>query len=517
MARLYYLFSSSDALLYFDPELGQVCHGLFDQSPKNLALQIQGRKGRLLVAGGKSAFITQLHFFDDNDTLLTQPCISSWNLEIDAIEKRLIAIRLNERFFTAEPYNKIIQRNRNLCNLWESFRIEEIEAIQLNAMAPSERSDPSAGEPETSVVQWSRADISVTVAGFFFGHWSLVAVNRQLAVCLEAELPGCARIIASEYRIDDFSGNEAQLRKLSQRASPRERFSVLIHHRFPVTFPAPRADLTLAFFFWEESKVAPEIIQSLNRYDGVLTSANFIEKALIGSGLKRPVFTVGYSPDLEKFKALNEKRTREPGEKFTFLHVSSCYPIKGVDVLLQAFIRSFRSSDPVRLIVKGYPNEYNQVSKLLDQLRSEDEKCPEIVFINSVLAESQILELYLEADAMVLPTRGEGFNIPAAEAVASGLSLIVTGYGGHMDYLALGCARTLKYKLVASGFRVTDGSSLWAEPDLADLCSALKEAFEGKIETSTAARDEMLEHLAPAAWINRIQHALAELRAVYSL
>ena len=46
----------------------------------------------------------------------------------------------------------------------------------------------------------------------------------------------------------------------------------------------------------------------------------------------------------------------------------------------------------------------------------------------------ELVDLFRDADVMVLPTRGEGYNLPALEAMAAGLPLIVTGHGGHRDF-----------------------------------------------------------------------------------
>ena len=43
--------------------------------------------------------------------------------------------------------------------------------------------------------------------------------------------------------------------------------------------------------------------------------------------------------------------------------------------------------------------------------------------------------LYRAADCFVLPTRGEGFGRPLLEAMAAGVPVIATRWGGHTDFL----------------------------------------------------------------------------------
>ena len=54
---------------------------------------------------------------------------------------------------------------------------------------------------------------------------------------------------------------------------------------------------------------------------------------------------------------------------FTFLHISSAFPRKGVDVLLRAYFAAFTGSDDVDLVLKTFPNPHNGVGGLLDDLR----------------------------------------------------------------------------------------------------------------------------------------------------
>ena len=51
---------------------------------------------------------------------------------------------------------------------------------------------------------------------------------------------------------------------------------------------------------------------------------------------------------------------------FDFVHVSSCFPRKAADVLVEAFCRElYESSDRVRLIIKTFPNPHNNVEEIV--------------------------------------------------------------------------------------------------------------------------------------------------------
>ena len=56
---------------------------------------------------------------------------------------------------------------------------------------------------------------------------------------------------------------------------------------------------------------------------------------------------------------------------------------------------------------------------------SADPAAPEIVYIDSSLTSDEMTALYRSCHCLVHPYRGEGFGLPIAEAMASGLAVIV--------------------------------------------------------------------------------------------
>src|SRR5581483_9302340 len=235
-------------------------------------------------------------------------------------------------------------------------------------------------------------------------------------------------------------------------------------------------------------------------------------------GVSVPVRIVGFAPDLTGF---DRPRPVESGphQPFTFLHVSSCFPRKGVDLLLTAFAKAFRCSDPVRLVIKGFPNIHNNVPEQIARLKAADPDLAEITMINEDIDDEAMRRLLAGADAMVLPTRGEGFNIPAAEAMAAGVPLIVTGFGGHLDFCTEAEARLIDFSFAPSVTHLQSPGSLWAEPDIDDLTSALRELYDdltGNGSGRTRARSEraktvVRERLDDRRWVERIRSTAIDL------
>lgn len=334
------------------------------------------------------------------------------------------------------------------------------------------------------------ANLRFALTGHVNKTYSLAAVNRDLARELEAARPGRVRVIPVESVITTNISevpeeSRAAVAALVDRPAPLSAPEVIISHHYPVYVP-PRMDgqIRLAMLFWEESLLPSDTIATLEGgFDGVVAPTRFVAHALQDSGLRLPVRVIDHAPALASFRAL--RHGRKPPGPLTFLHVSSCFPRKGADVLLRAWSAAFTAADPVRLLIKSFPNRHNSIAADLVALRRTRPDLAPIILIDQDLDEAAMAGLYAQADVMVLPSRGEGYNLPAAEALAAGLRLIVTGAGGHMDFCRRDDPRIrlLRYRHAVSASHLAVPCSLWLEPDPDDLAAALREALVQPVPT----------------------------------
>lgn len=416
---------------------------------------------------------------------------------------------------------QIVTRQQQALN---RFRLNHHVPTLLRALAAAR-----AGAPRQEATRATYArNLHFTIVGHINGSYSLAAINRSLALALEESHPNAVRIQAWENGpVDSLNVKSPTelapvIEKLVSRPSHLVGPNITISHHYPVLVPSQRGDLTVALFFWEESLIPEDTVRVLNGgFDAVFAPSVAVAKALLDSGVSIPVHMVGQAPNLSAFSKIASNRVSgsyQDSQKFTFLHISSCFPRKGVDVLLAAYAKAFRRHDPVRLVIKGFPNPHNDVPEQIERLRQSDTEIGEITMLNEDLNEKAVHELYSEADALVLPTRGEGFNLPAAEAMAAGIPLIVTGYGGHLDFCTAADARLVDFRFAVSRSHVAAAGSLWVEPDVEDLAAALREVFDditndqGETAARAAhARAALETRLNPKRWAHRISDASATL------
>jgi FkbM family methyltransferase len=387
-------------------------------------------------------------------------------------------------------------------------------ALQIPALQHALTLAGAAPPPDSAAAALLAHNLRFTITGHLAGSYSLAAINRDLGLTLEAAFPARVRVLPVLGELPSLSANlpggvQAEILRLVGRPEYETGPEIVISQHYPVLVPDHRGDVLLAMFFWEESLIPQATIDGLNAsFAGVLAPSHFVAKALCDSGLSIPVTIVGLAPDLSRFAALD--RRPDAAVPFTFLHVSSCFPRKGLPALLAAYVGAFRRTDPVRLVIKGFPNPHNDAAARVAAIQLADPDAPAIEVVDHDLAPAVLLALYEAADAMVLPTHGEGFNLPAAEALACGLELIVTGHGGHMDFCDATNARLVDFRFAISGSHLATAGSVWVEPDVADLSAALKEAATRSPENlarAKAGRDSIPQRLAAGPFAHRVANA----------
>ena len=190
-----------------------------------------------------------------------------------------------------------------------------------------------------------------------------------------------------------------------------------------------------------------------------------------------------FRPDVPPFELPTRK-------KFIFLCVAMPHKRKGLDILLEAYGAEFSARDDVCLVIKSSyiargdrlrPWE-TDLDKLLEDFSSRPE-APEVVCISEPVSTDMMPGLYAACDCYVQPSRSEGFGLAIVEAFACGKPVIVTGWGGHMDFCDESNAYLLDYALVPANEIQYDNDSqeaLIAVHDKEHLRALMRSAYEDR-------------------------------------
>ncbi|MBV8334999.1 MAG: glycosyltransferase, partial [Alphaproteobacteria bacterium] len=340
------------------------------------------------------------------------------------------------------------------------------------------------------------------IEGPFETSYSLAVVNRNIALALRAR-EGCAACLEPADGTEDYSVDSTAAAKLPQeirelvRPAPvtAERM-VTIRNTYPPRPDGLLGDMRLLHLAWEESAIPGNLAGLINLHlDGVLTPSEFSKNAIRNSGVRVPIAVIGHGIDHSGLmpRMIGDRAKRGPvthAFPFTFLHISSGLARKGIEELITAYCLAFSRQDPVLLVIKTFDNPTNVIGVTIERLTSRAEYAPAIQVISEQLDQRQLDFLYQVADVLILPTRGEGFNLPAAEGMARGVPVIVTRHSGHLDFCNDGNSVLIDCAYDFSTSHLKIPNSFWARPSIEQLVRTMKMVYrDGRSpDTITASR-----------------------------
>ncbi|MEQ8172508.1 MAG: glycosyltransferase, partial [Candidatus Eremiobacterota bacterium] len=323
--------------------------------------------------------------------------------------------------------------------------------------------------------------VKYQIEGPFDSSYSLALVNREMALALDSLHPDKVSLFSTEgpgnFKPNkDFLENNCAIKKLWMNSKNNAIIDVTARNLYPPRVDDMRGYINMLHSYgWEESVFPEEYVRKFNSYlDGITVNSEYVKKILIDNGVTVPVYVTSLGAD-HVLKVSPKEYSGYTGKGFKFLHVSSGFPRKGIDILLKAYIEAFSADHDVTLIIKTFPNIHNKIEEELQAIKYNNPDCPEIILINKDLDYACIVDLYKKCNVLVAPSRGEGFGLPVAEAMLLGIPVITTAYGGQTDFCTEETAWLIDYKFSKAKTHLDLANSVWVEPDPAHLAELMKE------------------------------------------
>ena len=378
---------------------------------------------------------------------------------------------------------------------------------------------PKASDPNTLSVLWQ---------GDLFNYHSLSLVNRHLTAAMlkhpnfELEVKTFSNASFEPEPGSEFAELAAHVHT-PLAVSPQ---AVVRHHWPPDFEPPSQAGHWVMIQPWEFGSIPERWVYNMNKYlDQLWVPSHFVRDCYIESGLipeKVVVVPNGVNADLYSPKTAPLRL--ETNKTFKFLFVGGGILRKGIDVLLQAFVETFTSDDNVALVLKefgaGTVYEALNIPTWLESCKAANPNMPEILHLTEELSLAEMPSLYTACNCLVHPYRGEGFGLPIAEAMASELPVIVTGFGAALDfcndenaYLIPAEKKQFPEKQVDQTLATVD-YPFWGEPDLEALKALLRHVYDNRKEAKAKGKKARKTIVGGFSWELAAEIAIANLRAL---
>jgi glycosyltransferase involved in cell wall biosynthesis len=243
---------------------------------------------------------------------------------------------------------------------------------------------------------------------------------------------------------------------LSAYCNAPVEYDTVIIHTVPEYFPRWKEELLrtgspllLGHTVWETTRLPQSWPELLNRMDGLLVPCSNNLKVFADAQLGLPIELLPH-PCWSEGSTIERQRPA-PDETFRFYSINTWTGRKAIDLTLRAYLRAFDRQQDVEFILKTSAADYTRprskiarpfygrhhsVRSAVNRLIAEVPSAPKVTVMSQVLGDDELAALHAQCDAYISLSRCEGWGLGAFDAATFDNPVIMTGFGGQLDYLA---------------------------------------------------------------------------------
>lgn len=304
-------------------------------------------------------------------------------------------------------------------------------------------------------------------------------------------------------------------------------YDTVVVHLTPEHWPAALepGKRMVGYTVWETDRLPVHWPPLLAGYDLILTPSTF-SRDLFAPHTESQITVLPHLPrddspaaDARSLAAFR-RRFGVGEDDFLFYTVNTWILRKAMWLTLQAFLLAFAQDDRVVLLIKTTPDGelegrgWGPSRHLFDRILANYPAPPRVLYVSDELSSDDVGLLHLAGDAFVSLTRGEGFGLGAFEAAAAGTPVIMTGWGGQLDFLPAEDACLVDYELRRIREHLSNHlpqEQYWAHADLDHAIQWLQRLYANPVEArarGTRLKRYILEHFDGASITRRLLKAL---------
>lgn len=304
--------------------------------------------------------------------------------------------------------------------------------IRLNNMLDLKNKKEETFSKESS-------DIEVKITGHFFEAGGYAKVNRNLALGLNN--------LGVKVKINPVNSNannisEKEIKELSKVRNNISKNAICIDSIIPSFSEFSSGRYKILYTTLESCTIPKQFLDTLSNYNEIWVTSDFCKEVMEKHGIKQRIEVVQNSINIENYTNCKDKYVFNPSlKKYVFGSLFGWSYRKGYDALLRSYLQEFNGNDDVSLlIVSRFQNrsDRNDIIKstISDFIKKYGGKNPpHIARCSKVISEEELPKIYRAMNCFCLPTRGEGFLLPAAEASLCDVPVICTNYSGQTMFL----------------------------------------------------------------------------------
>jgi glycosyltransferase involved in cell wall biosynthesis len=251
---------------------------------------------------------------------------------------------------------------------------------------------------------------------------------------------------------------------------------------------------------WETDALPESWPALLNGADRILVPSQFNVELCARCGVTKPVHIIphirrnAWSPSAARDGVALRERLGIPADHFVFYTIAQWTPRKALPELIGLFAREFSAEDRVTLLVKtssavihadaererGPSSAREAAQRIVAAAESAAGRRSAQVMVMSAdeMSGAAIDAIHAAGDAYVSLAHGEAWGLSAFDAATLGKPVIVTGWGGALDYLGRDYPGLVRYAMApVEPHALYRSGQRWARADVAHGAQLMRVAL----------------------------------------
>lgn len=280
------------------------------------------------------------------------------------------------------------------------------------------------------------------------------------------------------------------------------KYDVVIQNGLPHLFRRFGKSINIGISFFETTIKNTPWPRSIDIMDMMWVSSSY-EKFIVDSACNTEVKLVGIPYDISVYKkdiSYNSVIEKNP-DSFYFYFIGENIKRKNIRALLTAFHLEFRPYEKVDLVLKvnsvgkdgnSVSSEINTfINMIKDDIGMYKDKSlyKKEIIITEFLEKKSLSGLHRDCDCFVMPSSGEGFCMPAFDAILNDSWVIANKNSGMFDYIEHDYNGYLINSTISPAIAedkplqfLYNGRDYWHEIQVDDLRLLMRRAYENKEE-----------------------------------
>ena len=205
-----------------------------------------------------------------------------------------------------------------------------------------------------------------------------------------------------------------------------------------------KSGTVVGVLLWDSDHIPDNFVSLLSKFHKVIVPTEFICRVLSSHLPEMEICVLPLALDTRRFYLSSLGSQFHRKSEITRIGViASQHPRKNIDLILTAAGRLWEKGEEFELVILGFLSQGANLSSSLARIPNEI-KDRFLQIYNDEKNEGDFLEFLNSFDLLLSASSGEGYNIPARQALSCGIPVLLTDIPGHQELTNLPGVYTIK-------------------------------------------------------------------------